>query len=368
MNVALIGPASPLRGGIARYNDVLADELRRRRHSVLQVSFERLYPNFLFPGRSQFDASLGGGTSLPVLRPLIPWSWRRASAAIRDFGAHVSVLHWWHPFFFAVTRSLIERCRQEGVPVLALCHNVLPHESAPFQRVLTRWALAASSAAVVHAGALGAELQQLLPRLPTTHCFHPIVVGAEHPAPSNDVPEILFFGYVRPYKGLSVLLEAFAAVRRERAARLRIAGEFYEDPKPYLEQICRLGIQQDVELENRFVPEAEVGAYFARADVVVLPYLSATQSGIVPLAFGHGVPVISTATGGLAEVVESGKTGFLVAPGSASELASALIQFFREGRSVEFRDNIRGFSSRLNWDCVVSCIERLSGAVDEKKV
>lgn len=360
MNVALIGPASPLRGGIARYNDGLAEELRRRNHAVLQISFDRLYPEFLYPGRSQFDHSIGDGSSVPILRATAPWTWRRASAAIREFHSQVAVLHWWHPFFFAVTRSLSRRCRQDGVSVLAVCHNVLPHESAPFQKTLTRWALASSSEALVHSQTLAVELAELLPGLPMTHCFHPVIGGAQQPAPRHSVPEILFFGYVRPYKGLGVLLEAFAAVRRQIAVRLRIAGEFYEDPKPYLEQIRRLGIGPDVEVSNGFVPEAEVAACFARADVVVLPYLSATQSGIVPLAFGHGVPVITTTTGGLTEVVEPGKTGFLVAPGNVSELAAAIIQFFQPGHSADFRENIRRFSSRLTWDCPVECIERLS--------
>lgn len=366
MKVALIGPSAPLRGGIARYNDALAQELKHRGHQVLLVSFRRLYPKLLFPGTSERDPSLPAGTALSLLDPVAPWTWWKSARAVIVFAPAVAVLHWWHPFFFGLARSMARALARAGIPTLALCHNVLPHERLPAQKWLVRTGLCHFRHALVHSHVLEQEFKALLPEVAATWCFHPIVVAAPGQGCSDrrpcqeGTPVILFFGYVRPYKGLAVLLDAFALLCRQLPARLRIAGEFYEPVEPYLDQIRRLGIESRVEVENRFIPESEVGRYFEMADVVVLPYLSATQSGIIPLAFGHGVPVIATRTGGLDEVVQSGQTGFVVPPGNAERLAEALRIFFEQGKAAAFRNNIRRFSKLLNWSGPISCIESLS--------
>ena len=333
MRAVLVGPAWPYRGGIAHFTAMLAREFGRRGH-VHVVNFRRLYPSLLFPGRTQYDDSDSPMRvdSERLVDSLAPWTGWRAGRRIAGLRPDVVVVQWWQPFFAPSMRALA-RGVAHAAPVVFLCHNVLPHESRPPDRVLARMGLGGADAFVVQSREDGRRLEQLLPGARWAFNPHPIYdvfdrgrfdreSARAHLDLEGDV--VLFFGLVRPYKGLGTLLEAFARLLEVRPATLVVAGEFYEPREPYDRLVGRLGLEGHVRWIDRYVPDEEVEPLFRAADVVVLPYRSATQSGVVQTAFGFARPVIVTRVGGLPDVVRDGETGFVVDPDDPTALAVAM--------------------------------------------
>jgi glycosyltransferase involved in cell wall biosynthesis len=371
MRICLVGPAHPYRGGISHYTAMLAREMRAS-HDVVLVNFSRLYPGFLFPGRTQFDE---GEPALDVeSRRLIdsmnPLSWRSAADAVCDLRPDVVVFQWWQPFFAPAYRSMCARIHARSqARVVFVCHNVLPHESSPVDRAVTRLAFAGADGFVVQAREDGRILSSLRPGAKVE--FNPMPVfdlftarsGSAGTEAANLRRElnlrgnvILFFGLVRAYKGLRTLLEAFALVAGALDATLLVVGEFYEDRGPYDEAIRSLGIADRVRIVDRYVPDADVPAYFDAADVVVLPYVSATQSAIVQTAFSFERPVIVTAVGGLPDVVKDGVTGFVVPPRDPRALADAMLRFYREDAGARMSAAIRDHAGEFAWSRCVAAI------------
>ncbi len=369
MNVCLVGPVHPYRGGISHFTAMLARELGRT-HTVRVVNFSRLYPGFLFPGRTQFDESGSpfGADSLRLIDSINPVSWRRAADAVIDFAPDVVVFQWWQPFFAPAFRSMCARIRRRSdARIVFLCHNVLPHESSPVDRVLTRWGLGRAHAFVVQSREDGATLAALRPGAVVE--FNPMPVFDLFAAAAPDREEarrrlgvegrvVLFFGLVRAYKGLPTLLDAFARAGDDLDATLLVVGEFYEPRARYDDMIASLGIGARVRVVDRYVPNEDVGAYFRASDVVVLPYVTATQSAIVQTAFSFGTPVIVTAVGGLPDVVADGETGFVVPPQAPDDLARAMIRFFREDCGPRMRSAIEAHAADFSWARCVDAILR----------
>jgi glycosyltransferase involved in cell wall biosynthesis len=369
MNVCLVGPVHPYRGGISHFTAMLARELGAS-HAVRVVNFSRLYPSFLFPGRTQFDESGApfGVESLRLIDSVNPLSWKRAADAVLDFHPDVVVFQWWQPFFAPAFRSMCGRIRgRNGARIVFLCHNVLPHESSPLDRALTRWGLGRAHAFVVQSREDGTTLAALRPG--ATIEFNPMPVFDLFVDRAPDRAEarrrlgvdgnvILFFGLIRPYKGLSTLLHAFARTRDELTSTLLVVGEFYEPRARYDDLIRSLGIGGRVHVVDRYVPNEEVGAYFRAADVVVLPYVTATQSAIVQTAYSLGTPVIVTAVGGLPDVVADGETGYVVPPQDADALARAVLRFFHDDDGPRMRAAIAARASEFSWARCVEAIVR----------
>jgi glycosyltransferase involved in cell wall biosynthesis len=360
----LVGPAYPYRGGIAHFSSLLAGEFSKD-HDVLVVNFKRLYPSFLFPGKTQLDESGEPLTvdSVRVIDSLDPTSYWRAARKIARFEPGIVVFQWWHPFFapaYASMAFLAGRMRR-GISsrFVFLCHNVMPHESSPVDRVLTKLAFGGVSRFLVQsredrgrlAGIRGGADIAVNP-LPSYGFFNR---GAYSKAGARkelgvDRPMVLFFGYIRPYKGLGVLIDAFARALEKMDAVLYIVGEFYEGKDGYLGQLERLGIEDRVTVVDRYVPNEEVEKYFAACDLVVLPYLSATQSAVVQIAYGFNKPVVVTAVGGLPDVVENGSTGYVVPPNDPDAVARAIVEFFESKASSEMEGRIASAKDRFSWD------------------
>lgn len=373
MRICLVGPAYPYRGGISHFTHMLAREMRAS-HEVLLVNFSRLYPRFLFPGRTQYDESVAktGDESLRVVDSIGPRSWARSARAVLDFRPDVVVIQWWQPFFAPAMRSISSRVRKRsGARVVFLCHNVLPHEGRSLDRALVKWGLARAHGFVVQSREDGATLSSLLPSARVV--FNPMPVfdlfvgGSE----TRDLARaklglsgrvILFFGLVRAYKGLDTLLDAFALCGERLDATLCIVGEFYEDRRPYDARMRALGITSRTHVVDRYVPNEEVGSYFRAADVVVLPYVSATQSAVVQTAFSFDRPVVVTRVGGLPDIVEDGVTGYVVAPESPDELARAMVRFFEEGAGVRMAKEIRLRAGQFSWRRCVDAVLEAAGA------
>ncbi|MCA9935456.1 MAG: glycosyltransferase [Ardenticatenaceae bacterium] len=369
----LIGPTYPYRGGIAHYTTLLAEELRQE-DEVLLISFSQQYPHWLFPGRSDRDPSerpLRTDAEY-LLNPLNPLSWWRTLRRLRQWQPDVVIIPWWVLFWapvWAVLGQGIKRLPSRP-KLLFICHNVLPHEQGNLRFLLpylTRMALAAGDGYVVHAQADGAMLQQLLPDAGFLVTPHPTYAALGKSSASempvsvpDDCPLVLFVGFVRPYKGLDVLLEAMALVLKNRQLHLLVAGEFWQGTEMYREQIARLGIGGAVTLLDAYLPDEALAACIQRADVVALPYRSATQSGIIQAAFGQGKPVITTAVGGLAEVVEHEETGLVVPPENAAALAAAIERFFAENLGPTFAQKIVEGNGRFSWQQLIITLQQLA--------
>jgi len=371
----LLGPTYPYRGGIAHYTTLLTQALREE-YETLLVSFSNQYPKILFPGRSDRDPSENPLRTEAeyLLNPLNPFSWRTALKRMRDWQPDVVVIPWWHPYFapmWGVLGRSIKRLPSQP-KLLFICHNVLPHEQNKISKMvlpfITKAVLRVGDGFVVHSEKDGRLLNQFLPEATVEVTAHPTYqaigkdsVGTIPVDIPDDRPLLLFAGFVRPYKGLDILLEAMAIVLEKRQLHLLVAGEFWQGSEQYRTQIERLGIGDAVTIIDEYLPDETLAACLERADVTVLPYRSATQSGIIQAAFGHGCPVITTDVGGLGEVVENGRTGLVVPPENPQALAEAIERYFDEGLGVRFREEVMmGRNGRFAWKELVTIFVALT--------
>lgn len=369
MRIAILGPVHPYRGGIAHYTARLAREALQDGHDVLVVNLSRQYPEALFPGTTQEDTS-ERAFDVPAERwldSMNPLTWASAAKKTLDWQPDVLVVQWWHPYFAASFGSLAGMLRARGVPVCMVCHNVEPHESSPVDRALLRLAYAAPSRFVVHAQSESRALARYRPNAPVRVNPHPVYdqfasegvpTRAEARATLGLEGErwLLFFGLIRPYKGLDVLIDAMPAVHEATGARLYVAGECYGDESPYREQVARCGVEDAVRLDFRYVPNEEVPTLIASSDALVLPYRHATQSGVAQVAFGCGRAVVSTRVGGIPDVVADGRSGFLVPPEDPSALAEALIGLYEPGRIDALEAGVVEERARFSWGALLDAI------------
>jgi len=373
VRIGLLGPAHPLRGGISQYLALLAGELAKS-HEVHYLSLIRQYPSFLFPGQSQIDPSASPLTvpNERLLDPMNPLTWRATAARAKELALDALVYKWWIPFFGPAYAPVLAGAKKGGAATLMIADNLVPHEQRPFDGFLTRLVTDRTDGILVMSQAVEDDVHRLLPKMPVERVPHPVYAqygagGRDRPAARKRVgiegDLLLFFGFVRHYKGLDVLIEAMPRVLARRPVTLVIAGEFYEPVEPIKARIAALGLVERVRVYDRYVADEEVGDLVAAADCVVLPYRSATQSGVVLVAYAGGCPVISTAVGGLPEVVEDGVTGYLVRPEDPAALADAILKFYDAGGRGAFEAGVARAAERFSWGKVVDGIVRLTGRV-----
>ncbi len=361
----LIGPTYPYRGGIAHYTTLLTTHLQPK-HQTLLISFSRQYPAWLFPGKSDQDPSerpLQTDAEY-LLDPMNPFTWWRTWQRIRAWEPDVVVIPWWHPFFAPAWATLgrgVKRLAKRP-KLLFICHNVLPHEAGVMDKTAVRLALSPGDGFITHAQSDAKILRHILPQskisvspIPTHSALSPTTPIELPISLPHNTPLLLFCGFVRAYKGLDVLLAALPLVKKR--VHLFVAGEFWHDKNRYLKQIEDLHLQQTVTLLDGYLPNETLVAYLRRADVVVLPYRAATQSGMIQAAFGQGCPVITTEVGGLAEVVTNGRTGLVVPPENPPALAAAIDDFFHQELGPLFRQHIETENGRFSWEHLIQIIE-----------
>jgi D-inositol-3-phosphate glycosyltransferase len=378
VRIALLGTAWPMRGGIAQYNALLARELSKR-NAIEFISFTRQYPSLLFPGKTQLDTSEDPlrFPATPLVDSIGPWSWQRTIAHLGRWRPDGLVLKYWMPFF-APAYGWIARGARRTRPrpldgdrprVIAILDNLIPHERRLLDSALTRWFMGGVDAYIVQSNVVRDDLLRMAPAARFLEVPHPVYnlfgeriekrAARAQLRLDPETPLLLFFGFVRPYKGLDVVLDALPLVRRELPAQLLILGEFYGGKADSERHVARLGLQDAVILHDGYVPNEQVGLYFSAADVVVLPYRSATQSGIVPIAWQLERPVICTDVGGLAEVVEHERTGLVVPPANPAALAAAIVRYFREGLEARFMPAISREKLRYSWERMAEAVETL---------
>ena len=285
-----------------------------------------------------------------------PVSWFQTARYIRDLAPRAIIFQWWHPFFGPAYRYIAKHTQQENCTQIFLCHNVEPHESSFFDKRLLQYAYAPIHHFVVQSSLEKTRLQQYKPQAEIRVHVHPVYSFFANPAPDQQLVKLpaseitlLYFGLVRRYKGLDILLEAMPLIRESVDAHLMVVGEFYDEKEPYLQQIRTLGITDSVTIVDEYVPDEQVGWYFQQADVVVLPYRHATQSGIIPIAYNFTVPVIATHVGGLPDVVFEGETGYLVPPEDSTALADTVAKFARQRNQIDFQSHITEHLDMFSW-------------------
>ena len=376
MKIVIVGTAFPLRGGIAHFNALLASHLGRR-HQVETITFKRQYPAILFPGTTQAETGEAPGDAVrapELIDSVNPFNWLSVAREIRRRKADLLIFKYWLPFFGPCFGTIARfATRGTSTKVLFICDNIIPHERRPGDVLFTRYAFAQSDAFIVQSDAVERELLSLFPGRPYRKVPHPVYENFGHGVPVQEAREtlqlrakrvILYFGYVRAYKGLLVLLEAMALLGKDPETsdiELLAVGEYYDDEQKYRRRAAELSLGRTVHFVSEYVPNEKVGTYFSAADVVVLPYLSATQSGIAQIAYNFDRPVIVSDVGGLAEVARDGVTGFVVPPNDAAALAGAIRRFYVEGRAAAFSANVAEEKKKYSWDNLVARIEELVG-------
>lgn len=366
--IILIGPVYPYKGGISHYTGLMCRELAKR-HDVEMISYKMQYPKFLFhkEQRDYSNDSFKIEGAKYLLHTANPFNIVRTARYIRRKKPDLVVIQWWHPYFapcyFLLTRFM---GRQN---VVFVCHNVFPHERFPLDKLLTRLALNNGSHFIVHAVEEAKELTKIQPNPdyvvtphPTYHAFRFEGMSRGQARKMLHIGEeeriLLFFGYVREYKGLKYLLRAMPEISHEdEKVKLWVVGEFGSDKEDYLKLIRELGIEDRVRVQDSYTPDREVEKYFAAADLVVLPYTSATQSGIVQIAYGFTKPVVVTDVGGLPDVVENKETGYIVEPENPQAIADAVVRFFREEQAQRMQDNIEKEAYRFSWERMGEVLE-----------
>lgn len=370
--VCLVGPCAPYRGGIAHYMALLAKAMARQ--SDVQVfNFTRMYPELLFPGRTQYDHSETplDFTSLRILDSISPLSWLKTASAVAKEQPDLVVYQWWHPFFAPAFRTVslgIRRLAPRAKQVF-VCHNANPHERSFIDGALTKIAFAGCDGFLAHSETERKLVEEiaggktvLVHQHPRYEAFVPGQVDREQArrelGVSGDV--LLFFGYIRAYKGLRDLIEAMPDILATRPVTLIVAGEFYENRQEYESLIERLGLSDNVVLHDRYIANEDVAQYFSAADLVVQPYVTATQSGISQLAFAFGKPVLATEVGGIPEAIDHGRTGLLVPPSDPPALAAETLRFFAENLGPVMSETILEESSTASWDSLADTLLSLA--------
>ena len=363
----LVGPAYPYRGGLAAFNERLARSLQDAGFEVELWTFTRQYPNFLFPGKTQFstDPAPNGLTIHRKLNSVNPFNWLKVGGQLRKANADLVVFAYWMSFFAPCYGVIARRLR--NVKRIALVHNMVPHERTILDKLLPPFFVKSMDGFVALSESVLNDVAQLdKQQKPKTWSPHPIY---DHYGPkesresalewlglSKDYRYLLFFGLVRAYKGLDWLIQAFADDRlRKYPVKLIVAGEFYEDKERYLNMITSFGLGRDVVIRDEFIPDSEVRYYFNAADIVVQPYKSATQSGVTQIAYHFEKPMLVTDVGGLKEIVPDGKVGYVTEVDS-QKIASALVDFFENQRYEAFVQNIQVEKQKNSWSRMVDAL------------
>ncbi len=360
MNIKIISSAYPLRGGISHFTGLLFKELKKK-HDVEVITFKRQYPKIFFPGKSQIekDNNIEKIDTKILVDSVNPLNWLLVGNKIKKEKPDLIIFKYWMPFFAPCFGTISRIAKQNGITKsLIICDNVIPHERKPGDIILTKYFFSAADYFVLMSESVKKDLLKIKSSANYKLLFHPVYSNFGEAVDKQKAKEklglkseknILFFGFIRKYKGLDILLKAAALLKNKIDLNVIVAGEFYENEEQYASLIKKLNIGDMVKLYNDFIPTGDVKYYFSAADIVVLPYKDATQSGIVQIANNFDKPVIASKVGGLTEVIEEGKTGYLVDKENPKQLSEAIIKFYNEKKEQEFINNIKINAAKYSW-------------------
>jgi D-inositol-3-phosphate glycosyltransferase len=371
--VVLIGSAHPFRGGLATYNERLVREYRKRGDDAVIYTFSLQYPGFLFPGKTQYSSE-PAPTDIPIkvrVNSINPFNWIRTGIHLRKQKPDLLIVKFWIPFMAPCLGVIARIIRGNGhTKVISILDNIIPHEKRPGDRLLANFWVKSCDGFIAMSDSVIKDLKTFTTTKPVLFSPHPLYDTFGSPVPKEIAKQklkldpgcryILFFGFIRDYKGLDILLKAFADEKVRRLnLKLIVAGEFYTDAAPYHEIIEINHLRDVVIMSNDFIPDPEVVNYFCAADIVVQPYKSATQSGVTQIAYHFYKPMIVTSVGGLPELVPDGKVGYVVQP-DPGEIAGAISRFYNEGKEQEFSENAAKEKEKYSWARMLESIDKLT--------
>jgi glycosyltransferase involved in cell wall biosynthesis len=372
--IIIIGPAHPLRGGLASFDQRLAKEFTDQGYSASIYSFSLQYPSFLFPGTTQYaDGPAPEGIKIySRINSINPLNWFKVGRELKKIRPDIIVVRYWLPFMGPALGSILRVVRKNHhTKIIAITDNVLPHEKRPGDIPFTRYFLKSCDAFITMSEKVMEDLRIFESGKPAKQVNHPLydnfgeIISMQEARQALRLREgvnigdhdrvVLFFGFIRKYKGLDILLDAMADPRIKSAGiKLLVAGEFYENEKAYREQVERLQLKESLILKTDFIPDEEVKIYLCAADAVVQPYRNATQSGVTPLAYYFEKPMIVSNVGGLPALVPDGKAGLVAAP-TAKAFADAILRFFELGEAG-FIPHLRSEKQKYSWKNLVQSI------------
>lgn len=362
MKIVILGPAYPYRGGIALFDDRLTAELASMGHEVEEWTFTLQYPGFLFPGKTQFsdDPAPEGINTVRKMNSINPFNWIKVGCELKKKKPDLIVVAFWLPFMAPCQGTIARIARHNShTRITGLIHNMIPHEHRPGDRLFARYFAKSVDGYVAMSDAVLSDIEQFDQNRPRVFCRHPLYDNFGKAATREESLQffgldpqyryMLFFGLIRDYKGLDLLLKAYADKRlRQENVRLIVAGEFYSGSEKYFGMEKELGLEGLIIWKSDFVPNSEVRYCFGAADLIVQPYKSATQSGVAQIAYHFEKPMLVTDVGGLAEIVPDGVAGYVVEP-DATQIADRLVDFFKEDKKDQFTEGLRQEKKNYSW-------------------
>lgn len=376
MKVIILGSAHPLRGGLASYNERLAREYMRQGHSVQIYTFSLQYPEFLFPGTSQMSEEPAPDDLYIHVKvnSVNPLNWVKVGKEIAALKPDLLIIKFWLPFMGPCLGTIARLVKRNGkTKVISIVDNIIPHEKRVGDKMLANYFVNSVDGFVAMSDSVLADLKKFDSKKPKVFSPHPLFDNFGEAVSKVEAYEklglevhneyMLFFGFIRDYKGLDLVLQAMADERiRELNVKLIVAGEFYTDPKPYWDLITQLNIADKLVLKTDFISDSEVKYYFCAADMVVQPYKHATQSGVTQICYHFDRPMLVTNVGGLPEIVPHGKVGYVVEP-TPKDIADAIVDFYKEHREFVMRDNIKIEKKKYTWAEMLNRISEVMAAV-----
>lgn len=371
-SIVIVGPAWPLRGGLSTYNERLCRQFMNEGSKASILSFSLQYPSILFPGKTQMSdeeapAQIDIDTAINSINPL---NWIKVGLKYKKMAPDIMVFRYWMPFMAPCLGTIARIVKQNGkTKMVAIADNIHPHEKHFYDNIFTNYFVNKMDGFITMSQKVLEDLQQLVPHKPSQYIPHPMYDNFGDSIPKQEAKKLLgldeninyllFFGFIRQYKGLDLLLKSFADKRlRPTNTKLIIAGEYYEDDKPYTELIKELGLEDLVVQHNRFIPNSEVYKYFSACDMVVQTYHNATQSGVTQIAYHFNKPMLVTNVGGLAETVPDGEVGY-VCEKTETAIADAILDFYEHQREEAYSKNATAFKKHFSWEKISEGIRKI---------
>lgn len=378
-SVIIIGPGHPLRGGLATFNQRLAKEFIEQGYECSIYSFSLQYPSFLFPGKTQYSDEPAPENLIinAAINSINPLNWNLVGNKIRKQRPDIIVVRFWLPFMGPALGTILRKVRKnKHTRIICIADNVIPHEKRTGDKPFTRYFLKSCDGFITMSEKVMNDLRKFEKTKPALLVSHPLydnfgeIINKQEARKKlgldPEAPLILFFGFIRNYKGLDLLLDALKIMKEKWTdgpiPKLLVAGEFYEDSKPYLEKIETLGIKDQLILRTEFIPDSEVKYFLSAADAVIQPYRNATQSGVTPLAYHFEKPMVVTNVGGLPSLVPHEKAGLVVEPDPVS-IANGIIRFYQLGEHY-FIPHLREEKQKYSWANLVKAVVELAGSLE----
>lgn len=372
LHIVILGTTFPFRGGLAAYNERLARQFQEEGHKVSIYTFKMQYPGFLFPGKSQYaDWAAPADLDIHVkVNSVNPFNWIKVGSEIKKLKADILIIKYWLPFMAPCFGTIARIAKKNHkTKVITIVDNIIPHEKRIGDNLLTKFYVKPVDAFVAMSKSVLNDIAFFDKNKAKAFCPHPLfdnfgeILEKENAIEKAKLDKsfnyLLFFGFIRAYKGLDLILKAFADSRlRKYPLKLIIAGEFYEDAKPYMDLIDELKLNEHIILRTDFIPDNQVGEYFCSADMVVQPYKNATQSGVTQICYHFNKPMLVTNVGGLSEIVPHQIAGYVTEP-QPQEIADSLVDFYENNKKEQFIQGVIGEKPKYQWNRMTATIYEL---------